>query len=179
MTSRHFSFTLFVNLSEAPTSFPDTVRYVIYQHELAPDTNQEHLQGYIQFYDPVRPSKVKALFGGTTHIEYSNGSAEQNIVYCSKPETRKPDTEPFVYGSPSMFKGQRTDMISLAEFDITHTIAEVAREHPAQYIQFSRGINALHNAILPPRDKNIPPQVLWIWGSSGVGKTRYVFDTYA
>lgn len=172
MTCRNFSFTSF-NTLNPPITFTDNVRYVCYQIEIAPTTLTPHLQGYIQFRNPVRSTAVGKIFGSTTHVEKSKGSPDENIAYCTKLSTRKSDTNPFTYGTPAT-QGERSDIHNIVVYSLTHTIQETALEYPTEYVKFHRGLDALKMHTLAPRC--FPPDVVWIYGSAGVGKTRYVYD---
>lgn len=58
-------------------------KYLIVGFEIAPTTGTPHIQGYIQFYDPITEISFRKM-APRAHTEPSNGSALQNIAYCQK-----------------------------------------------------------------------------------------------
>ncbi len=71
----------------------DSIKYCVFQREIAPTTGQVHLQGFICFSKKMRRSSFKALhlFGRETcWFEPARGSLKQCEEYCSKTESRAP-----------------------------------------------------------------------------------------
>lgn len=80
MKSRGWIFTDFTINEDKFKDPPDWVRYVAYgpvsgqslhlnaKLELCPDTRREHLQGFIEMYEPTFMKKLKT-FMGTAHLE--------------------------------------------------------------------------------------------------------------
>ena len=71
----------------------DTVKYCVFQREVAPTTGQVHLQGFICFSKKMRRSSVKALQLFDREVmwfEKARGTLKQCEAYCSKEETRSP-----------------------------------------------------------------------------------------
>jgi len=68
-------------------------RYIVYQTEVAPDTGRVHIQGYIEFKQPMRFAAVKTLLGGQAHLERRRGTRLQARDYCMKEDSRMPGTE--------------------------------------------------------------------------------------
>lgn len=58
----------------------------IFQEETGKN-GTKHLQGYLEFPSRVRPMSIFSMFKGI-HWEKSKGSKQENIVYCSKEDTR-------------------------------------------------------------------------------------------
>lgn len=59
------------------------VKYLIIGSEIAPTTGTPHFQMYIEFINPATFNQLKKRFP-TAHIQASDGSAENNVVYCKK-----------------------------------------------------------------------------------------------
>lgn len=78
---------------------PDQVRYLVAQQEVCPDTGKIHWQGYIQLEKPQRLTALQKLLPGA-HWLPAKGSSEQNFIYCTKLDTRRPGHEPVIYGAP-------------------------------------------------------------------------------
>ena len=154
-------------------------RYICYQGERAPSTDTPHLQGYIVLANPRTFDGTRELLGPRFHLEVARGTTEQNVEYCSKSESR--DTQcgfgfvehgdrESVIGTGSG-SGTRTDLAVVAKrLRDGETEAEIAEDHPASYIMYTRGIRAFAQLHLPRRSaKSI---VHWYWGPTGTGKTR-------
>lgn len=154
-------------------------KYVCYQGERSPTTDTPHLQGYIVLSNPRTFNGTRELLGARFHLEIARGSAEQNIEYCSKSESRDADCgfEFTEHGERSGIigtgcgGGTRTDLAVLAKrVRDGASEAEIAEDHPASYIMYTRGIRSLVQLGIPKRaHKSI---VHWYWGPTGTGKTR-------
>uniref|UniRef100_UPI004047E340 hypothetical protein n=1 Tax=Polynucleobacter sp. TaxID=2029855 RepID=UPI004047E340 len=130
--------------------------YIIYGRE-HPDTTP-HLQGYIQFKHQKRLNEVKKALGTQRlHLEASQGTAEQNIAYCSKE-----DTNPFIKGEPKrQTKPVRhtndevfIDAIQLAQDGNIDEAQELVRNTaPLQYLINSTKINDTLNTLNKTRIK--------------------------
>lgn len=77
-------------------------RYIIYQHEKAPETGRIHIQGYVQLFKQSTMKRIKEKltnnmefnFNNEVHIEHPiRGSFEDQIRYCSKDYNRCKDPE--------------------------------------------------------------------------------------
>jgi len=154
-------------------------RYVCYGLEIAPSTGTKHIQGYIELSIAQRLTflhnyfnfkKDKKLF--KFHIDIANGNAEQNKKYVSK------DGKFFEYGEPQT-QGSRNDLKQIKEAvkenpkDIARIIDELANNN--QQLKFAQGLQQYY---FKHRDPNNPPIVLWIFGSTGIGKTFLVYRTF-
>ena len=64
----------------------ESIRYIIYQLELS-NTGTKHMQGYVEFHEPIPFSEMLVLFA-EFHFDKRRGSREQAKKYCSKKETR-------------------------------------------------------------------------------------------
>ncbi len=64
-------------------------KYMVCQIEKAPDTNREHVQGYIMMINASRRSTVQTLIGDEgAHFEERRGTVEEAAAYCQKEDTR-------------------------------------------------------------------------------------------
>lgn len=137
-------------------------KYICWGRERCPDTDREHYQGFIVFDRTYRIPGGKRVLGGgdTAHLESRRGTRKQAIDYCRK------DGEFTEWGNV----GRRT-IEDLLRTDIK-TIRE---ENPLFYVRYHRGIEKL---LSTPKGglnfRNI--EVTWLWGATGVGKTRQVME---
>lgn len=74
------------------------VRFWCLQYEITPKTGKLHLQGYLEFLDPITYSAIgKNIRDCTGHWEKAIGTKDQNIAYCTKIESRAPGTQPTIW----------------------------------------------------------------------------------
>lgn len=128
-----------------------------------------HLQGYVEFCNATRGSAMRKLFGGRGHWEVRKGSPKQASDYCLKE-----DIEAIVYGEISK-QGKRSELedVSIAVLSRTPT-SEIAETFPGTFMKYHKGIKALQQALMTERKAK--PTVMWVWGTSGTGKTRMAVD---
>lgn len=82
---RSYCFTLNNPLfNELYSLLQQDFKYLIIGFEVAPTTGTKHIQGYIQFDQPKTVMSVKAILSSRAHVEFSKGTPQQNIAYCSK-----------------------------------------------------------------------------------------------
>lgn len=150
------------------------VRYAIAQVEKCPKTGRYHIQGYVEFNKKITTKKFKEdMIDNTIHLEVRRGTKAQAKAYCSKEETRV--CGPMEIGK-LIGQGKRTDLDELIDnlSDIDN-IKDIAKRHPKQFILYSRGIKQYMDLIYEPEKwRQLTVNVLW--GDTGVGKTKQVFD---
>lgn len=155
-------------------------RYICYGLEVAPKTKTEHIQGYVELNDAQRFTFLHKYFNFTRnkelnkfHIEVANGSAEQNKKYSSK------EGNFFEFGEP-MIQGARSDLREIKEAikENPKSLKTVIDERGNNYQQL-KFAEALPKYYLPERDPKNPPKVYWIFGPTGIGKTKLVYDTFS
>tara|TARA_B100000745_G_scaffold296224_1_gene241315 strand:- start:532 stop:1479 length:948 start_codon:yes stop_codon:yes gene_type:complete len=154
-------------------------RYICYGLEVAPDTGTEHIQGYIELNASQRFTYLHNYFDFTKngkrvkfHIEPANGSAEQNKKYVSK------EGDVHEFGEP-VTQGARTDLreIKRAVEENPKRLKEIIREY-GNNLQQVKYAQSLQPYYFEHRTPNTPPNVFWLFGSTGVGKTSLVFTTF-
>jgi len=175
MTSRGWCFTAY-DLSQPPNWDKDTMRYLVYQREVCPTTQREHYQGYMEFQRTVRLGQAKSLIGcgNTTHAEIRKGTPSQAREYCLKEDTRIAETQVENGNLPSG-RGFRSDLKSVCEEISRGTkLDEVATMAPDLYVRNYRGLQSFAETMIAPRCE--PTAVFIIWGASGAGKSRFIYD---
>lgn len=184
--SRYFIFTIqnplekdlerFIKLAESL----ERHRYIVFGLENAPSTGTKHIQGYIQLKEAQRFTFLQGYFDfknkdGTLnkfHIQIARGTPEENKNYASK------EGKLYEFGEPS-YQGKRTDLIEIKEAvkedprNISRIVDEKVTNH--QQLRFAEGLARYY---LPDRDPNTPPEVFWIFGPTGIGKTSLVYRNF-
>jgi hypothetical protein len=154
-------------------------RYICYGLEVAPDTGTPHIQGYIELNSAQRLSYLHNYFNFTRngemlkfHIDIANGTAEQNRKYTSK------ENDFYEFGEP-IKQGERNDLREIKEKikenpkELKSVIDELGNNY--QQLKYAESLPKYY---LCNRNPNNPPTVYWIFGSSGVGKTKLVSDSF-
>jgi len=151
-------------------------QYLVAQQEIAPTTGQRHWQGYVYFKKNMRLSACKKLLP-RAHWEASKGSPEQNQAYCTKEESRAPDTLPYEVGTPPI-KGKRTDLDSFKDAVRSgKRMRELADEGFLSVLARYPRLYANLSALTRP-DTNPDRKVVLLYGKAGAGKTRHVMDKH-
>lgn len=171
------------------------IRLLSYQIEDCPKTSKLHLQGYVEFFDPVRLASVKNRLGSNTlHAEKRKGTRRQAYDYSRKDDSpyftskypewsehggRHEGTEHVELGTFGTEQGARTDLQQMVD-----KIREATCEYdiweatPEMYLKY--GNNARKALALELKrkwmNKYIPNfEVHVLYGDSRTSKTRSVF----
>lgn len=175
---RNWCFTYFLKDGDCEEKLGDWVqtdenlRGCVWQLECCPTTQRLHIQGYIEYNNPLKLGRVKRHLGPDVHLEARRGTRTQAIAYCRKEETRKGG--PWELGSFDINQGKRNDLHQVSEcLQNGATIEDVMDEFPVQFIRYRRGIEAMHFRL----SKRIAMQWRTVetsvyHGDSGTGKTR-------
>lgn len=155
------------------------LRYLQFQLERAPTTGKLHLQGYVQLTTPQRFSALHKL-PGFAHASFMtlNGSAEDNILYCSKVDSQV--LKPVFFGT-STDQGKSAELVRVVD-----ELAEVKPENWDQFVADNaftfvhhyRGLEYVYGSILATRRgrSRRELELVYIWGVSGVGKSHLARD---
>lgn len=147
----------------------DDTEYLIYQAELCPTTGREHIHAVLYYAHPrVWPKRRYER----AHIE-KVGKLHKCIKYCSKEESRI--AGPFEHGKRPE-PGRRTDLEEMC-YDVLEgkkRLEDIAEEDPMAVVRYSKGLQVLER--MTYKHRTIKPTVLWLWGATGVGKTRSAFE---
>lgn len=168
-TARHFTFTDYDVSEEHQLELLgwDKKRYIIVGQEICPTTDRPHLQCYAQFPNAIRFSAVKKI-APEAHIEESKGSDQENYEYCSK------DCK-FREAGKRVKQGVRVDIEEIKEQVLEgKQLDEVCRN--TCNLQQLRFAESLYKYM--PLQYREPPQVIWLYGPAGIGKTRTVYDNH-
>ncbi len=134
----------------------------------------KHIQAYMHLERAAKWPQARGLVPGA-HLDICEGTPNQCIAYCSKADTRV--SGPYAHGEPGdLGQGSRTD--------VSHAVKAVAEgadvaayiiENPSA-LRHWRGLQFIQNSTFRPRDANKPPRVVWCWGPTGTGKTRWAWE---
>lgn len=144
-------------------------RYSIVCKEVGAKKGVPHIHAYYELEKPLRFNTLKTAFP-RANIQYRKGKADQARKYIMKhgDYTEK--------GEPTK-QGKRTDLEEAAEKVRDRIpLREIAIEHPSTFVRYFKGLEAMQNILFT--DRTDPPVVTWLWGTTGVGKTRYPHDTH-
>jgi hypothetical protein len=130
-----------------------------------------HLQGYIVFAKPVRFNTFKALIP-RAHVEAAKGTSEQNRVYCMK----EGDFEEF--GDVPTDGGQS---LQVCEWDQARANAKLGKfdDIPSNlYIRYKNAFHSIFDDACNASECIVELDHLWITGPTGIGKSRYCFESF-
>ena len=153
---------------------------------------RDHVQGYFELKRQMDMGTVKALLAGPPnanhHLTAAKGTAQQNIVYCTKDgPTGRDETRPdFVLhiGTPEVVEpGRRTDLDRVAQRVVEGaTVEQLATTDPGMVVRYGRGLTQLSLVLAKPRvprfidGKFVPNEVVVYFGSSGTGKSVKAYN---
>lgn len=145
------------------------VKWLIFGREIG-EEGTPHLQGACVIGKQTAFStlkKWKAL--ERAHIEPMHGTPEQSLAYCTKE-----DKDAYQYGEMPN-EGKRNDLHNtIALLKEGKSIRDIVNSDDipsiSTFVRYPKGLNAVAN-LLRLRGRQ-PPIVFWLYGSTGVGKTR-------
>lgn len=141
----------------------------------------EHYQGYIENKTPIRFSTLKKKFP-TIHLEVRKGTQLQAYEYATKEETRagrilgnmeKPHEE------QKRGRGKTLEMLHerLRNGEKVDDIIETSPE-AMPHVRNLREVENVLQRNAARKNKYRDVRVTYLYGKTGVGKTRYVHETY-
>ena len=168
--SRKFSWTL-NNPSSSTIKFDSKyMKYMIYQLEKG-ENQTKHYQGFVYFRHPMSLLLAKSHISGRCHIEFSRGTVQQNIKYCSKSDSRLDG--PWAFGVPPL-QGKRSDLICIKKLiDNGHSNIDICKNELnfPTYIRYFKGLN--HYRLLKNERRFWKTKVVVIFGPTGTGKSPF------
>nr|WAE42878.1 MAG: replication associated protein [Cressdnaviricota sp.] len=140
--------------------------YTIYGMEVG-EEGTHHLQGYTELKTRTRLTTLKKKWGDRFHFEERRGTQEQAIEYCKK------DGDWIEFGQRRI-SGARPDLDRCRQLAHDQGMRAVTGVCNLQQIRVAEKYLTYNEE---PRDWK--PEVIWIWGESGVGKSRRAREIFA
>lgn len=174
MTSKTWEFTLnnpTTGEEEFLKELGSEVSYLGYGAEEG-ENGTPHFQGRIIFRRSYRLAQLKKLL---PRAHWEKTLASQDNLYIKKCIAEGREFVEVDNRNP----GKRNDLEALIPLCREGKFADAANADPktfAKFEQFLRRVNAIKNVSTAPRDPSKPPEVFWLWGPAGVGKTRAVWQ---
>jgi len=144
-------------------------KWVVVGREIAPTTGTPHLQGAMIFgKQRTLASLKKTVAFKRAHIKSMDGTPEQNLAYCSKEDMNtyvrgdmpEPGKRNDISEACSLIR-QGVDIVDLAQREDCGPVLVKYYKGLMQFASlFNRGA------------ERTPPTIIWIYGSTGTGKTR-------
>lgn len=168
-------------------NFP-SIRFFCMADEIGGKGGTYHTHVYINFKSRVRVGTVKKHFP-SAHIDICKGPAQSNVVYIKKggkwettekAETRVPNTYE-EWGKMPTQKGKnaaKEDLVQMIEAGMT--TMEIIRENNDFVLDMDR-IERFRQKMIGEKyktERRLSIHVIYIYGATGCGKTRFVMDTY-
>lgn len=162
-----WTITDFKDLDWDAKAFPEQIRFACWQKEKCPETGREHFQAYIELSKKTTLTGVKKILP-TAHLEPSGGTARDNVVYCSKSETRI--GEPNQWGVP-MHPGERNDLLAVqAAIDEGTSERQIAEGYFVPWVRYNRSFERYRQ--LKAARRRFKTFVTLIVGPPGTGKSE-------
>lgn len=136
-------------------------RYGIACKEIAPTTKHEHIHIYVQYNRSVRLC-LKELNGA--HLEKCRGTPQQNVAYIKK--------DGDIIWETGEFKKKGAKSIE----EVKLMSKDEREKLPLSYYNIVQKINNDEEKNLNPLDYYKKIEVYWVYGESGVGKTKWCID---
>jgi len=144
------------------------IEYLVYGEEVS-ESGTCHLQGFISFSKRTSLLATKKFLSNTCHCEQARGSPVQAAEYCKK------DGSYTEFGNCPKGRGRRSDMEQLSvRIRAGATKEEIQEEFSSLYIRYRNNILSTIRDMQPERTE--PTHVVVLWGRTGAGKTRQVWD---
>jgi len=138
---------------------------IVVGYEVA-ESGTEHLQGFVTFKNSKTLTAVKKI-NSRAHWEKAK-QVEAAANYCIKDGNyEKIDHRT---------QGARCDLRAAVETLRAHGLKRLKSEHPIEFLKHPSGFTALD--VLNEEERYFKPDVLWLWGQTGTGKSYFARNVY-
>jgi len=166
MAHKSFTFTVNNYKEEDIKLFTELeCSYLCFGKEVGKKNKVPHLQGYVIFKKPYKLGGLKKIHG-KAHWEIAKGTYEQNRKYCGK--------DGLFTEIDNRKQGFRSDLASACNIIKNKGMAALIEDAPETFVKYHNGLGKL--AMMYQKSRDFKPKVTWIWGKTGVGKTREVVE---
>lgn len=148
------------------------LKWLIYGHEVG-ESGTPHLQGAAVIGRQLAWATVKKAFPPRTHIEEMKGTPHDSYKYCTKE-----DEHYFQHGEAPK-PGKRNDILNaIHNMRETQSMREFVKDddNAAVYIRYTKGLQSFRSLLQQPRTPDRPPDVYWLHGDTGAGKTKHAWE---
>lgn len=176
----------------------EKVHYYVYGLEEG-EQHTPHIQFYFEVNDAMSYSAIQKKLGFSCWLKAAKGHGRDAAGYCKKgalhssPWKKKngKDDWSYYFDNPSeswlggedgelSMQGKRTDIdapVEAIRFD-SATLSTIAHDFPIQYVKYYKGFQSLRSHMLLPRKLESMPEVIWLHGPTGTGKTHDAYHKY-
>lgn len=156
--------------------YPQVCNQLVYQEEVCGSTERHHFQGFIGFSRKISLTEVKRLLQSNLHVESVKKSIAAAQNYCMKADSKVSEGMEFSAGINKV-AGSRTDLLICKDLlDKGISDADLYESHfetsAANYRFFDR------YRLAKASHRMEPPEVIILYGPTGTGKTRWVYDNF-
>lgn len=147
----------------------DKITYLVEGREVG-ESGTPHIQGYLEYHTTISMKSLKNLVGEKFHWEVRRGTGQQAADYCKK------DGEWEEWGEIKNEHGKRKDWTTMRNMiGEGSSIRELLDEgHDSlQCVQYMERV-----AKYSETPRKTKPLVIWLYGSSGIGKSKWANDTF-
>ncbi len=179
--SKFWVFTVYTySVAEEWKELVPGVTLLAWQEERCPTTERLYLQGYVEC---VRDREVSWLRKHVSKCAYWRKKVERSTRFQAFIYTQKEDTRiqgPFCLGTPPTKhsgSGQRMDLEDFRDAIFRGTPArKLWLSHTMQMARYPRMYSSIAALARPKRDVDL--EVVLLYGSTGIGKTRLVYKQW-
>jgi len=146
--------------------------YMVWQKELSPTTQNEHLQGFVIFHERKRLSQLKKL--SDCHWEPMKSTIQHCIAYCTKTESRIEG--PWHHGLEPSRPQKLEDVVAHIKENPGTSARDIYEKFPTLFIRNRNGILGALSFAQPPVRPDI--RCLAVIGKPGIGKSHWAQTRY-
>lgn len=141
--------------------------YLMIARETGAENGVPHLHAVVTFSKAYRRSALAKIVPRAYWAVLK--SREHAVNYLMKQ-----DLSPFIKDNRT--QGTRTDLEDFCQSVKTNGLYGAINADPSTYVKYHAGLDKYSMVCQVPRDPAHPPEVVWLYGATGVGKSRYVHE---